>query len=84
MSEHEQKSERLEAEVDEMQHRSEHLGEEISDVREDWEAKRRDESFPAARTPESGLPPEANFVSSGDDPREGDGELPPPEPDETD
>jgi hypothetical protein len=54
--------------VDEMQQRSEKLEEEISDVREQWEAMRRDESVPGAPAPESGLPPEANYTTSGDQP----------------
>ncbi len=85
MSEHEQQAGRLERELQEMEERSERLGDEISDVREDWEAKRRDESVPGAPAPESGLPPEANPTTSGDQPpQDGGNELPPPEPDETD
>jgi hypothetical protein len=51
-----------------MEERSEKLGEEISDAREQWEAMRRDESIPTAPAPESGLPPEANYTTSGDEP----------------
>ena len=67
-----------------MKQRSERLEEEISDVREDWEAMRRDETVPTAPAPEKGLPPEANYTTSGDRPPQNDDELPPPEPDETD
>jgi hypothetical protein len=75
-----------EREVDDMQKRSERLGEEIADVREDWERKKADDSVPGAQNPETGLPPEANVTTSGDEPPEapGSSELPPPAPDETD
>jgi hypothetical protein len=85
MTEHQQKADSLERDVAEMQERSERLKEEISDVREDWENKRRDESVPGAPTPESGLPPEANYTTSGDrPPQDGEEQIPSPEPDETD
>jgi hypothetical protein len=46
---------------------------------------RQDESVPGAPAPESGLPPEANYTTSGDQPpRDGESELPPPDPYETD
>ena len=38
-----------EREADEMQERSEQLGEEIADAREDWERKKADDSVPGAR-----------------------------------
>lgn len=86
MTEDQRKSDQLETELDDMERRSERLSEEISDVREDWENKRRDESIPGAPTPESGLPPEANYTTSGDrPPQDGEDErIPPPAPDETD
>jgi hypothetical protein len=85
MSEHEQQADRLEREADKMEERSEHLGEEISENKEQWEAMRQDESVPGAPAPESGLPPEANYTTSGDQPpRDGESELPPPDPYETD
>jgi hypothetical protein len=68
MTEHQNQADRLEREADEMEQRSERLGDEISDVRDDWEQMRRDESVPGAKTPESGLPPEANYTTSGDRP----------------
>jgi hypothetical protein len=67
-----------------MEERSEKLGEEIADVREDWERKKSDDSVPGAQNPESGLPPEANVTTSGDTPPESASELPPPDPNETD
>jgi hypothetical protein len=73
-----------EREADELQERSDKLGDEIADVREDWERKKADDSVPGAQNPESGLPPEANVTTQGDNPPESGGELPPPEPDETD
>jgi hypothetical protein len=88
MTEYERQAERLEHEADEMEKRSDELGDEISDVREDWERKKQDDLVPGAQNPETGLPPEANYTTSGDTPPdapgEGSGELPPPEPDETD
>ena len=44
------------------------------------------DSVPGAENPETGLPPEANVTTSGDEPPEapGSSDLPPPEPDETD
>jgi hypothetical protein len=75
MSEHEKRADRLEREADDMEKRSERLGDEISGVKEDWEAMRRDESVPGAPAPESGLPPEANYTTSGDQPpQDGDGD----------
>ena len=57
-----------EREADEMQERSDRLGEEIADVREDWERKKADDSVPGAQNPETGLPPEANVTTQGDPP----------------
>jgi len=74
-----------EREVDEMEQRSERLGEEIADVREDWERKKTDDMVPGAQNPETGLPPEANYTTSGDTPPEapGDESRSDPPPDET-
>jgi hypothetical protein len=72
MTDDQRKSDGLERELDDMEERSERLGEEISDAREDWEAKRRDETIPGAPAPESGLPPEANYTTSGDEPPQDD------------
>jgi hypothetical protein len=85
MSKHEQQADRLEQEADTLEERSERLGEEISDVKEHWDQMRQDESVPGAPAPEKGLPPEANFTTSGDrPPRNDESELPPPDPTETD
>ena len=85
MSKHEQQADRLEAEADKLEERSERLGEDIDETREHWEQMRQDESVPGAPAPESGLPPEANVTTSGDrPPRDGESELPPPDPTETD
>jgi hypothetical protein len=65
-----------------MEERSEKLGEEISDAREQWEAMRRDESVPGAPAPEGGLPPEANYTTSGDQPPRDDQNEREPWPDE--
>jgi hypothetical protein len=74
-----------EREVDEMEARSEKLGDEIAEVREDWERKKSDDAVPGAQNPETGLPPEANYTTRGDTPPDASSsELPPPEPDETD
>lgn len=65
---HEQHHERLEREARDLQEKSEHLGEDIADAKQSWEAKKRDEGVPGAQSPEGGLPPEANYTTSGDDP----------------
>jgi hypothetical protein len=81
--EHEEQHERLERDAADLERRSEQLGDEIADVKQDWEAKRRDESIAGAPTPESGLPPEANYTTSGDDPPDdGDQDAREPWPDE--
>jgi chromosome segregation ATPase len=74
MSEHQERADDLEAEADQLEKRNEQLGEEISDLKENWEAMRRDESVPGAPAPESGLPPEANYTTRGDQPPEGPGD----------
>jgi hypothetical protein len=81
---HEEQHERLEREAADLERRSERLGDEIAGAKQDWEAKRHDESVAGAPAPESGLPPEANYTTSGDDPPDGDGaqEAREPWPDE--
>jgi hypothetical protein len=49
MSEHEQLHERAEREADDLERRSEELGERIDRTRQDWESKKSDESVPGAR-----------------------------------
>jgi hypothetical protein len=85
MSQHEEP----EREVEDMERRSEQVGEDIEAAREDWERKKADDSIPGAagmqERAEGGLPPEANYTTRGDKPPDDDGErMPPPEPDETD
>ena len=77
MSEHQEQADRLEAEADQLEKRNADLGEEISDFKENWEAMRRDDSVPGAPSPESGLPPEANVTTSGDQPPQDDPEREP-------
>ena len=72
MSEHQKRADRLEAEADQLEKRNEDLGEDISDLNENWEEMRRAESVPAAPAPESGLPPEANYTTRGDQPPQDD------------
>jgi hypothetical protein len=72
-----------ERQADELEERSHKLGDEIAEVREDWERKQSADNVPGAQNPDTGLPPEANYTTSGDKPPDDD-ELPPPEPDETD
>jgi hypothetical protein len=89
MTEHEQQAHRLEDEADALEQRSDQLSEHIAGAKEKVEELRQDETMPTAVTPESGLPPEANYTTRGDQPPggpgdTGSGELPPPEPDETD
>jgi hypothetical protein len=63
-------TENPEREAEEMEQRSERLEHEIDDTREDWESKKRDPSVPgAAGDPESaegGVEPEADYPSKGD------------------
>ena len=72
MSEHQKQADRLEAEADQLEKRNEDLGEDISDLKDHWEEMRRDESVPGAPAPESGLPPEANYTTRGDQPPQDD------------
>jgi hypothetical protein len=64
-------TENPERDVEEMQERSDRLEDEINDVREDWERKKRDSSVPgAAGDPdraEEGPKPETNYPSKGDE-----------------
>ena len=80
--------EQPEREVEEMEERSGRLGEEISEARDEWERKRADDRVPGAvgqpEQAEGGLPPEADYVSSGEGSDDEAGGMPPPEPDETD
>ncbi len=69
MSDYEQQADRAERELDDMQERSERLGEEISETRAEWERKQRDPQVPTADDPEpdeDGPPPEATYPSKRD------------------
>jgi hypothetical protein len=74
MTEHQEQADRLEAEADQLERRNEQLDEDISDVKDEVERMRQDESMPSPPTPETGLPPEANSTTSGDQPPEGPGD----------
>jgi len=60
-----------ERDVEDMQERSDRLEEQIKDVREDWERKKRDSSVPGAagdpERAEEGPQPETNYPSKGDE-----------------
>jgi hypothetical protein len=66
MTEHEEP----ERDLEEMEERSEKLEHEIDEAREDWESKKRDPSVPgAAGDPEAAdedLAPEADYPSKGE------------------
>jgi hypothetical protein len=71
MSEHDERADKLEDELDDMERRTDRLENEIGDVREDWERKKRDSRIPgAAGDPdraEKGPQPETNYPSKGDE-----------------
>ena len=50
MSEHEERADALEREVDDMEERAERLEDDIGEARKDWERKKRDPSVPGAPT----------------------------------
>ncbi len=60
----------LEDEADDLERRSEKLGEQTHDVAQEWEAKRSDPSVPGANPPaaeEDGEPPTGAPSGKGDD-----------------
>lgn len=72
-SDHEQLADRLEQEAQAMQDRSHELDHELSEIREDWEAKRADPAVP-------GAPPPPDDEMPADQPRDSPApEAPPPE-----
>jgi hypothetical protein len=94
-TDHEQQAEAAERELADMEERSERVGEQIADARKDWEAKVADPAVPGAggnpdRAEEGGRHPETAYPAKGssdevsDDAGGDDGELPPPDPHETD
>ena len=55
---HEQAAERMEREVEDMERRSEQVGEDIAGARKAWEARQRDDHVPGAEgEPREPLPP---------------------------
>ncbi|MDP9406147.1 MAG: hypothetical protein M3O86_06040 [Actinomycetota bacterium] len=70
MNEHPEQADRIERELDDMQHESEQLEGRIDETRTDWERKKADASVPGAlgdpQAAEGDLPPEANYTSRGD------------------
>lgn len=50
--EHDKLADQMEQEGEQMEQRSAELGDEISDVRDDWQRKRADEGVPGAVPPE--------------------------------
>jgi hypothetical protein len=78
----------LEREVEDLERRGEQVEHDIQAARDEWERKKADDSVPGAggmpERAQGGLPPEANYTTSGDPPPDDDERMPPPEPDETD
>jgi hypothetical protein len=68
-TDHEGQAEAAERELADMEERSERVGEHIEEARKDWEAKVADPGVPGA---------------TGEPEDDDDGELPPPDPHETD
>ena len=66
---HQRQADELERDLDDMEERSEHLEDEISDARKDWERKQTDPSVPGAvdEDADSGdPPPEQQYPAKGD------------------
>ena len=51
MEHKDERAEELEREADKLEQHSEHIGEQIEDVRKDWESKAQDERVPGAQPP---------------------------------
>jgi hypothetical protein len=64
--EHDKLADQIEQEGDKMEQRSAELGDEISDVRDDWQRKRADEGVPGAP------PPQGQGSDESDDPEDPD------------
>jgi hypothetical protein len=90
--EHERQADAVERELEDMEERSERVGEHIDEAGKDWQAKVADESVPGAggdpsRADEGGRHPETGYPAKGSSEEAGaedEGELPPPDPTETD
>jgi hypothetical protein len=68
MSEHQERADELESELEDMEERSERLEDEIDDTRQDWESKKADPSVPGAPPDEddvSGPQPETDYPGKG-------------------
>jgi hypothetical protein len=68
--EHERQAEAVERELEDMEERSERVGEHIDETRKDWEAKIADPAVPGAggdpdRAEEGGRHPETNYPAKG-------------------
>jgi hypothetical protein len=93
-TDHEAQADAAERELADMEARSERVGEHIDEARKDWDAKVADPAVPGAagnpeRAEEGGRHPETAYPAKGasgedEDAGGGDGELPPPDPHETD
>jgi hypothetical protein len=68
-------ADRLDGEADELEHRSQELGQHTTDVAQEWEAKRRDPNVP-------GAPPDDDEDADDDDEDDGEGWDDPDEEDE--
>ena len=69
MSEHEDLIARTEQQADQLEERTDALGDQIEDTREDWERKKADPKVPGAagdpKAAEGDLPPERNVTQQG-------------------
>ena len=69
MSEHERIHEEAEREADDLERRTEELGEHVKKARDDWESKKSDVAVPGAKPADEeesdGPPPEAD-ITPGD------------------
>ena len=70
MNEHEDLAARADQQADRLEERTDALGEQIEDTREDWERKKADPKVPGAagdpQRAEGDLPPEQNVITTGD------------------
>ena len=65
---HDEKADDVERELDDLQERSERLGDEIEGAGEDWERRKKDESVPGATgEPRDGGDEEDDEATSADD-----------------
>lgn len=63
MSDHQDKADAVESEIDGLEQESERLGAQIGETRTDWEGRKADDNVPGAdgkpEAAQDGLPPEA-------------------------